>query len=75
MGKLPRNFGHLLKVGQCTIPPLQVNDITITDSYPKAKAFNNYLRSVFTNEDTSPTPHMEGAPFQVRMPSIPIPVE
>ena len=54
--------------------PLQVDDITITDSYPKAEAFNNYFRSVFTSEDTSSMPHMRGAPFP-DMPSISISIE
>ena len=55
-------------------PPLQVDDITITDSYPKAETFNNYFRSVFTSKDTSPTLHMKGAPFP-DMPSISISIE
>ena len=46
----------------------------ITDSYPKAEAFNNYFRLVFTSEDTSSMPHMEGAPFP-DMPSISISIE
>ena len=49
--------------------PLQVDDITITDSYPKAKAFGNHFKSVFTSEDTSSMLHMEGASFP-DMPSI-----
>ena len=57
-----------------TIPPLQVDDITITDSYPKAEAFNNYFRSVFTSEDTSSMLHMGGALFP-DMPSISISIE
>ena len=44
-------------------PPLQDDDITVTDSYPKADVFNNYFRSVFTSENASSTLHMEGVPF------------
>ena len=51
-----------------------MDDITITDSYPKAEIFNNYFRPVFTSEDTSSIPHMEGAPFP-DMPSNSISIE
>ena len=51
-----------------------MDDITVTDSYPNAKAFNNYFRSVFTSEDTSSTLHTKRALF-LDMPPISISIE
>ena len=76
-GKSTKKLWSFIKskrIDQCTIPPLQVDDITVTDSYPKAEVFNNYLRSVFTIEDTSFTPHIAGVSFP-DMPLILIAIE
>ena len=78
-GKITKKLWSFIKsirIDQCTISSLKVDDITITDSYnyPKAEAFNNYFKSVFTSEDTFLMSHMEGAPFP-DMPSISISIE
>ena len=51
-----------------------MDDITVADSYSKAEAFNSYFSSIFTSENSSTMPHMEGAPFP-DMPSISISTE
>ena len=43
-------------------------------SCSKVEAFNSYFRSIFTSENSSSMPHMEGAPFP-DMPSISILIE
>ena len=76
-GKITKKLWSFIKskrIDQCTIPPLQVDDITVTDSCPKAEAFNNYFKSVFTSEDTSFTPHIAGVSFP-GMPPISISIE
>ena len=62
-----RSFGHTSKVlGRITmhsIPPLNLNDTEISDSFHKANAFNDYFKSVFTIENLQsfpakgPSPH------------------
>ena len=54
--------------------PLRLDDITVTDSYPKAEAFNNYFKSAFTSEDTPFTPHIARVSFP-DMPPISISIE
>ena len=51
------------KKDQCSIPPIHVNDTTLTDSQEKSNAFNDYFTSVFTQEDLSAVPTMNGIPF------------
>jgi len=51
------------------IPTLKVNGQCISDSKSKATVLNNYFKSVFTNEDLSRIPSMEGSGSP--LPSIP----
>jgi len=51
------------------IPTLKVNGQCISDSKSKATVLNNYFKSVFTNEDLSHIPSMDGSGSP--LPSIP----
>ena len=52
-----------LKQDNVSIPPLKVNNQTITDSKSKANALNNYFKSVFTTDYTATQPPAETSPF------------
>ena len=49
-----KNFGHSyiknLKKDNASIPPLRLDDVTITDSLQKSEIFNNHFKTVFTTE-------------------------
>ena len=44
------------KKDQCSIPPIQINDMTVTDSYEKSIVLNDYFTSNFTQEDLTSLP-------------------
>ena len=48
---------------QCSIPPINFHGNTITDSFLKSNAFNEYFTSIFTQEDVPSLPTMEVSPF------------
>ena len=48
---------------QCEVPPLVHNGVTHTDNLTKADILNKQFASVFTNEDTSYIPKLQGVPY------------
>ena len=50
------------KCDQVTIPPLDVNGLTVSDSQEKANAINKQFLSVYTEEDVSTLPNLGASP-------------
>ena len=51
------------KHDQVTIPPLEVNGLTVSDSQEKANAINTQFLSVHTEEDVSILPDLGASPY------------
>ena len=51
------------KRDQVTIPPLDVNGLTVSDSQEKANAINTQFLSVHTEEDASTLPDLGTSPY------------
>lgn len=45
-----------------------MDSTTVSNSSSKANAFNTYFASVFTHEDLSSIPHIDGTPFPMMAP-------
>jgi len=51
------------KCDQVSIPPLEINGITITDAEGKANAINKQFISIYTKEDVSVPPDLGVSPY------------
>ena len=51
------------KCDQVSIPPLEINGLTITDAEGKANAINKQFISIYTKEDVSVPPDLGVSPY------------
>ena len=72
--KFQRNCGHLSKSqrnNHCGVTTLQENGIVFSDPQSNANLINKAFTTVFTSEDTSTMPVLDGTPYP-EMPPIDI---